>query len=63
MDVGFPNILLVEAAGGEQFGPLTMQYLHECDAMIGMITVDYAEQTKSPYCSYYEWPHCGTMEP
>merc|ERR1712232_1181908 len=50
-DIGFPNVLLVDAAGGDQFGPMTMRYLHECDAIIGMITADYAERTSSPYCS------------
>merc|ERR1712039_674270 len=67
--LGFTNILLVEAYGGDQFGPLTMQYLHECDAMIGMITDDYAERTDSAYCSYYELKHfvenrdgCGTSQ-
>lgn len=68
-EVGFTNVLLVDAASGEQFGPMTMQYLHECDAMIGLISDDYAERTSSPYCSYYELKHylenrhgCGTSQ-
>jgi len=67
--VDFSNILLVDANGGDQFGPMTMQYLKECDAMIGMITEDYAERTRSAYCSYYELKHyienrrgCGTSQ-
>jgi len=68
-ELGFTNVLLVDAAGGDQFGPMTMQYLTECDAMIGMISDDYAEKTSSPYCSYYELKHyienrygCGTSQ-
>merc|ERR1712096_564390 len=55
--------------GGDQFGPMTMTYLHDCDAIIGMITPDYAEKTSSAYCSYYELKHyienregCGTSQ-
>merc|ERR1712217_627719 len=52
--LGFSHVLLVEAEGGDRFGPMTMEYLSMCDAMIGMITDDYAERTESAYCSYYE---------
>jgi hypothetical protein len=65
----FPNIRLVDAGGGDQFGPMTVKYLSECDAMIGMITDDYAEKTSSSYCSYYELKHylenrygCGSSQ-
>ena len=68
-DFGFTNILVVNVGLGDQFGPVTMQYLGECDAMIGMITDDYAEKTMSAYCSYYELKHyvenrygCGTSQ-
>lgn len=56
-NLGFTNVLLVEAGAGDQFGPMTMRYLKECDAMIGMITHDYGERTSSAYCSYYELKH------
>lgn len=68
-DLGFAHILLVHAESGDQFGPLTTRYLYECDAMIGMLTEDYAEKTKSAYCSYYELKHyvenrygCGSSQ-
>merc|ERR1712039_604948 len=65
----FSNILLVEAEAGDRFGSMTMEYLRSCDAMIAMITDDYATRTESAYCSYYELKYynenregCGTSQ-
>ena len=52
------DVLMVEAGLGENFGRMTMRYLHKIKrhngVLLAVCTQNYAEMTASKYCSHYE---------
>ena len=47
-------MLVVEAAGGGQFGQQTIDALESMDTMVAFCFDDYGEKTSSAYCSFFE---------